>query len=109
MPIVRPVSALLAQVIDARGYERETIEATIERWPATDGTVVAERRDPRHSFAGHQMSTPWDELQRAYCNGEALWTYPTTLFLLALEGVVVEEMSPGAGATKRGACCTHFL
>jgi hypothetical protein len=55
------------------------------------------------------MSTPWDELQRAYCNGEALWTYPTTLFLLALEGVVVEEMSPGAGATKRGACCTHFL
>jgi hypothetical protein len=40
MPIVRPVSALLAQVIDARGYERETIEATIvsggprptERW-----------------------------------------------------------------------------
>jgi hypothetical protein len=62
--------------------------------------VVAERRDPRHSFAGHQMSTPWDELQRAYCNGEALWTYPTTLFLLALEGVVVEEMSPGAGATN---------
>ena len=25
-----------------------------------DGTVVAERRDPRDSFAGHQMSTPWE-------------------------------------------------
>jgi hypothetical protein len=31
-----------------------------------DGTVVAERRDPRDSFAGHQMSTPWDALRRAY-------------------------------------------
>jgi hypothetical protein len=37
------------------------------------------------------MSTPWDELHRAYFNGEALWTYLTTPFLLALEGVVVEE------------------
>ena len=40
-----------------------------------DGTVVAERPDPRDSFAGHQMSTPWDALHRAYFNGEALWTY----------------------------------
>jgi hypothetical protein len=56
-----------------------------------DGTLVAERRDPKDSFAGHQMSTPWDELHRAYFNGEALWTYLTTPFLLALEGVVVEE------------------
>jgi len=25
-----------------------------------DGTLVAERHAPRDSFAGHQMSTPWD-------------------------------------------------
>src|SRR5215475_11036767 len=31
-----------------------------------DGTVVAERRMPRDSFAGHQMHTPWDPLHRAY-------------------------------------------
>src|SRR5262245_58845277 len=31
-----------------------------------DGTVVAERRDPRASFAGHEMTTPWDPLHRAY-------------------------------------------
>jgi hypothetical protein len=43
-----------------------------------DGSVVAERRAPRDSFAGHQMSTPWDALHRAYFNGEALWTYFTT-------------------------------
>ena len=59
-----------------------------------DGTVVAERRDPRDSFAGHQMSTPWDSLHRAYFNGEALWTYLTTPFLLAMEGVAVEETEP---------------
>lgn len=59
-----------------------------------DGTVVAERRAPTDSFAGHQMSTPWDPLQRAYFNGEALWTYLTTPFLLAMEGVAVEEAEP---------------
>src|SRR5262245_49237007 len=56
-----------------------------------DGRLVAERRAPRDSFAGHQMSTPWDPLQRAYFNGEALWTYLTTPFLLAKDGVRVEE------------------
>jgi hypothetical protein len=56
-----------------------------------DGTLVAERKAPRDSFAGHQVHTPWDPLHRAYFNGEALWTYLTTPFLLALEGVQVEE------------------
>ncbi len=56
-----------------------------------DGTVVAERLTPKDSFAGHQMHTPWDPLHRAYFNGEALWTYLTTPFLLAVEGVRVEE------------------
>src|SRR6202521_1436948 len=56
-----------------------------------DGTLVAERPVPRDSFAGHQMSTPWDRLHRAYFNGEALWTYLTTPFLLAMDGVRVQE------------------
>jgi len=56
-----------------------------------DGTVLAERRAPKDSFASHQMSTPWDPLHRAYFNGEAVWTYLTTPFLLAMEGVRVEE------------------
>src|SRR6478736_6905034 len=57
-----------------------------------DGTLVAERRAPRDSFAGHQMSTPWDPLHRAYFNGEALWTYLMTPFLLASTGVCVDEV-----------------
>ena len=51
-----------------------------------DGTVVAERHDPRTSFAGHEMTTPWDPLHRAYFNGYALWTYLTTPFLLTMDG-----------------------
>jgi hypothetical protein len=56
-----------------------------------DGTLVAERDAPTDSFAGHQMSTPWDALHRAFFNGYALWTYLTTPFLLAMDGVRVEE------------------
>lgn len=59
-----------------------------------DGTIVAERRAPKDSFAGHQMSTPWDSLHRAYFNGEALWTYLMMPFLLALDGVLIEETEP---------------
>src|SRR5262247_4012751 len=56
-----------------------------------DGALVAERHAPRDSFAGHQMHTPWDPLHRAYFNGEAVWTYLTTPFLLAMDGVRVKE------------------
>ena len=59
-----------------------------------DGTVVAERRAPRDSFAGHQMHTPWDPLHRAYFNGEALWTYLATPFVFTMDGFQVEETAP---------------
>ena len=59
-----------------------------------DGSLVAERRMPRDSFAGHQMHTPWDPLHRAYFNGEALWTYLATPFALTMDGFHVEETAP---------------
>lgn len=59
-----------------------------------NGQTVAERWAPKDSFAGHQMHTPWDSLHRAYFNGEALWTYLTTPFILAMEGVRVQETEP---------------
>jgi hypothetical protein len=40
------------------------------------------------------MQTPWDPLQRAYFNGEALWTYLTTPFVLTMDGVRVDETEP---------------
>jgi hypothetical protein len=60
----------------------------------TGGTLVAERSNPRSSFAGHVIDTAWDPLHRAYFNGYALWTYLTTPFLLAMPGVEVEEIEP---------------
>jgi len=60
----------------------------------TDGTVVVQRFAPSDSFAGHQMNTPWDRLHRAYFNGEAVWTYLTTPFLLARDDVQVAEAEP---------------
>ena len=65
-----------------------------------DGTIVAERYAPKDSFAGHQMSTAWDPLHRAYFNGEALWTYLTTPFLFAMDGVRVEETEPWREGTE---------
>ncbi|MGZ4583649.1 MAG: hypothetical protein ACXVYI_04710 [Mycobacterium sp.] len=59
-----------------------------------DGRVVAERVNPRESFAGHVLTTPWDPLQRAYFNGYALWTYLTTPFFMTLPGLTVAEIDP---------------
>jgi hypothetical protein len=64
---------------------------TIEK---LDGSIVAERLQPRDSFAGHTLSTPWDPLQRAYFNGYALWTYLTSPFLMSLPGLAVRELGP---------------
>jgi hypothetical protein len=59
-----------------------------------DGELVRERVDPRASFEGHTMNTPWDPLHRAYFNGYAMWTYLTTPFLLAMPGFEVREIDP---------------
>jgi hypothetical protein len=69
----------------------------------SDGTVVAERGDPRASFTAHDKQTPWDPLHLAYFDGYALWTYLSTPFLLAMEGVQVSEVDPWieAGETWR--------
>ena len=58
------------------------------------GRVVAERSNPRESFAGHVLTTPWDPLQRAYFNGYALWTYLTTPFFMKLPGFTIAEIDP---------------
>jgi hypothetical protein len=67
---------------------------------AGGGGVVAERRNPRASFLGHDMRTSWDPLHRAYFNGYALWTYLTTPFLLAMDGFEVREIEPWREGTE---------
>src|SRR5688572_4101357 len=73
------------------------------------GALVAERYAPRDSFAGHQMNTPWDPLHRAYFNGAALWTYLATPFLLAIDGVRVEEIEPWREGTESWSVLRAYL
>ncbi len=58
----------------------------------SDGEVVGQRQDPRASFAGHELSTPWDELHELYFRSYAFWNYVTTPFLLAEAGVEAREI-----------------
>ena len=60
----------------------------------SSGDVVEERLNPRESFKGHVLDTPWDSLQLAYFAGYAMWTYLNTPFLFALPGVETEEIGP---------------
>ena len=68
-----------------------------------NGKVLEELVQPRSSFQGHTLETPWSDLQLAYFAGYAMWTYLNTPFLLARPGVESEEVEPWreAGETWR--------
>jgi hypothetical protein len=59
-----------------------------------DGTLVEALDQPRASFAGHTLETPWTTLQLAYFVGTAMWTYLTQPFTFALPGFVTTELDP---------------
>lgn len=61
---------------------------------AGDDTVIDELLQPRASFSGHTLQTPWSELQLAYFAGCAMWTYLNMPFVLAWPGVETEELEP---------------
>jgi hypothetical protein len=59
-----------------------------------DGTVVEALDQPRASFAGHTIETPWSSLQLVYFVGTAMWTYLTQPFTFALPGFHTSELEP---------------
>jgi len=67
------------------------------------GEVLEKLLQPRSSFEGHTLETPWTDLQLAYFAGCAMWTYLNTPFLLARPRVESEEVEPWqeAGETWR--------
>ncbi|MDK4716043.1 hypothetical protein [Rhizobium sp. CNPSo 4039] len=65
--------------------ERVTIETP-------SGDVVEELLQPRKSFEGYEMETPWSNPQVAYFSGYTMWTYLTSPFILKQPGVVSEEI-----------------
>uniref|UniRef100_UPI000D390B9C hypothetical protein n=1 Tax=unclassified Variovorax TaxID=663243 RepID=UPI000D390B9C len=62
---------------------------------ASPAGIVEDRlEEPRESFAGHRLETPWSQTQLAYFAGCAMWTYLNMPFLLAWEGVQSQELAP---------------
>lgn len=57
-----------------------------------EGDVVEELLEPRGSFAGYEMETPWSNPQVGYFAGYTMWTYLTSPFLLKQPGVVTQEV-----------------
>ena len=60
----------------------------------TSGDVVEALEQPRASFAGHTLQTPWTALQLAYFVGTAMWTYLTQPFIFARAGFKTAELDP---------------
>ncbi|MEA2197777.1 MAG: hypothetical protein QOJ25_1828 [Solirubrobacteraceae bacterium] len=58
----------------------------------TDGDLVEALEQPRASFAGHTLETPWSTLQLAYFVGTAMWTYLTQPFTFAMPGFETSEL-----------------
>lgn len=55
-----------------------------------------ELRNPRRSFEGHSIATPWTKLQELYFLGYAMWNYLATPFLFASPGFETKELGPHA-------------
>jgi hypothetical protein len=75
-----------------RPNQRTSVEPDRVAIETLDGTVLSERHNPRESFRGHVLTTPWDELQLAYFGGYAMWTYLTAPFSFAMPGFEAEEI-----------------
>ncbi|MFF2554355.1 hypothetical protein ACFVUS_25365 [Nocardia sp. NPDC058058] len=58
------------------------------------GDIVTELADPRASFTGHTLATPWDPLQTAYFLSYAMWNYLNEPFLFTTNGFHTEELTP---------------
>jgi hypothetical protein len=59
-----------------------------------DGREIMELKEPRASFAGHVRDTKWDQLQRLYFLGYAMWNYLTTPFIFVRDGFDIQELAP---------------
>ncbi|WP_250008274.1 hypothetical protein [Actinoplanes sp. M2I2] len=88
---------------------RATFTPDLVEVTAADGEVIDKLADPRASFAGHTLQTPWTHPQLAYFAGYAMWTYLTEPYSLTLPGVRTEEIGPWreGGATWRRLAVTY--
>lgn len=59
-----------------------------------EGEVIQELLNPRDSFAGHIVETPWSQLQLAYFAGYAMWNYFNAPFIFADPEYKAAELEP---------------
>jgi hypothetical protein len=60
----------------------------------SDGGIIDSRENPRASFEGHTLETPWDDLQFLYFCGYAMYQYFHWPYLLARDDVQTKELAP---------------
>jgi hypothetical protein len=58
------------------------------------GHVVEELINPRDSFSGHTIETPWTKLQLVYFGSYAMWEYLNIPFNFTLPGFQTKEIDP---------------
>ena len=59
-----------------------------------DSRTIDTRLNPRSSYAGYDLYTPWDALQLGYFLSYAMWNYLTTPYLFTYPGVQSREIGP---------------
>ncbi|KSV75954.1 hypothetical protein N185_16030 [Sinorhizobium sp. GW3] len=84
-PEVRTTNFKAANQVATFEAERVTIENE-------SGAVLGDLRQPRASFAGHELMTQINDLQLAYFASYAFWNYFTTPFLFTRDGFELREM-----------------
>jgi hypothetical protein len=63
----------------------------------SEGTIVAQRKNPRAAFRGIRRQFFWDDLDFIYFGGYATWNYLTAPFILGGKGFQVEALDPLPG------------
>jgi hypothetical protein len=104
------VSDLLETVIEAHGgLERRNQIGNVSARLTKGATVLEALDQPRASFAGYALETPWSTLQLAYFVGTAMWTDLTQPFTFTLPGFQTRELEPWdeAGRRRRGHQAPH--
>jgi hypothetical protein len=91
---VEQMSSVIVPGADGTPDRRSVMRPDRVTLETFDGKVLAALGDPRRSFVGHNLDTPWDPLQRLYFGSYAMWMYLTTPFSLAIEGAQVWDIDP---------------
>jgi len=69
------------------------------------GRLLQSRANPRSSFAGQVLNSPWDELHVAYFSSYALWTYLTVPFFIRFLVLKRKSCQRGTKMERLGDLC----